>query len=76
MSKIFLSGVILGAEMARILAEEAGVEVVDTDDLSESEIQPICPTGHEDLNLKVYVEPLENNETWRGRGKRRMPKCK
>ena len=63
--------------IVRMLAEIEGVEVVDIKDVSKSDIQPICPTGHEDFsNLKAHVEPLKNNETWRGRGKRRMPKCK
>ena len=63
--------------IARMLAEIESIEVVDIEDVSKSDIQSICPTGHEDFsNLKVHVEPLENNETWRGRGKRRMPKCK
>lgn len=63
--------------IARMLAEIESIEVVDIEDVSKSDIQSICPTGHEDFsNLKVHIEPLENNETWRGRGKRRMPKCK
>lgn len=39
---------------------------------------PICPTGHEDwfqrLKNEVAVKPKYNNEPWRGKGKRRMPK--
>ncbi len=63
--------------VAKMLAEIESIEVVDAKDVSKSDFQSICPTGREDFSsLKVHTEPLENNETWRGRGKRRMPKCK
>lgn len=78
MNKIFLCGVIVGAEKAKMLSEEEGVEVVDTEDLSGSEIQPICPTGYEDWPIykTPSIEQLKNNETWRGSGKRRKSMCK
>ncbi|PHS64378.1 MAG: hypothetical protein COB09_08365 [Thalassobium sp.] len=39
----------------------------------------ICPTGHEAFfeELKTPAVPqLQNRETWRGKGKRRMPRGK
>jgi saccharopine dehydrogenase-like NADP-dependent oxidoreductase len=65
-------------EVAKMLAELEGIEVVDAKNVSKSDVLSICPTGHEDFSsLKVRAEPLlENNETWRGRGKRRKPMCK
>lgn len=37
-----------------------------------------CPTGHEDWPIykTPSIEPLNNNETWRGRGKRKKSICK
>ena len=62
---------------AKMLAEIEKIEVVDADSVSKSDIISICPTGHEDFSsLKVRAEPFENNESWRGRGKRRKPMCK
>lgn len=77
MTRVLVCGGRDSALVAKILAELEGVEVVDVKDASKSDIQSICPTGYEDLSsLKVHAKPLKNNETWRGRGKRRMPKCK
>lgn len=55
-----------------IIIDEAGMRHATTGDLKS-----ICPTGHEVFfdDLKAPAVPrLQNRETWRGKGKRRMPK--
>lgn len=55
-----------------IIIDEAGMRHADMSDLIS-----ICPTGHEAFfnNLKTPTAPrLQNRETWRGSGKRRMPR--
>ena len=70
--------VIIITDNAKRLAEIEGVEVVESKDSSMAALNLTCPTGCEDWQI-YKTQPValpENNETWRGSGKRRKPICK
>lgn len=62
------------ADVEGWLEELEELEVTET---SNAGLISICPTGRENFfGLTKHEEPICNNETWRGRGKRRKPMCK
>lgn len=70
--------VIITTGDANRLAEMEGIEVVESKDSSMAALNLTCPTGYEDRQIyKTQPEALpDNNEIWRGRGKRRKSICK
>ena len=68
-------------DYAEVIHERNGrVIIIDDDGMryaEPSDLISICPAGHEAFfdDLKTPAVPrLQNRETWRGKGKRRMPK--
>lgn len=56
-----------------IIIDESGMRYA----ADKSDLISICPTGHEAFfdDFKTPASPrLQNRETWRGKGKRRMPR--
>lgn len=62
-------------DISELLSE---LDDIDVREASRDDFKLICREfGHEYFRVPTLrIEPLKNNETWRGSGKRRKPMCK
>ena len=70
---------IIGGGHSRTICRALALASVGIAVATEAETSiAVCPTGYEDWPIykAPSIEPLKNDETWRGRGKRRKPMCK
>ena len=62
-------------DVSELLSE---LDDIGVREASQDDLRLVCSEfGHDYFRVPALrIEPLKNNETWRGSGKRRKPMCK